>query len=295
MALDSPNLILVAGMHRSGTSLLTRVVSLCGAALPRGIGAPAFDNPTGHWEPLYAREINDAYLSLRQSAWEDVGLAYRNPPAGRAGFGQHVGLVRTLLASIHDFFVRDIPNAPAVVLKEPRISVLLPFWIHAAQQRGFNVKVLHVFRNPADVAASLAARDGMDASRAYMLWQKYNVLAERDARPLPRAFVAYESLLAGGVSEIERCLRTVGLDSRIAFATCRAVEAFISHSLRHHVDVPPSAGRARIRKAEKIHAALRALTQTDGTLDDDFLRDYAADADAVTHARTVRTPRNAAM
>ena len=42
--------ILVSGMHRSGTSAITRVVSLLGAGLPCDIIDARRDNERGFWE-----------------------------------------------------------------------------------------------------------------------------------------------------------------------------------------------------------------------------------------------------
>ena len=55
--------LLVVGMHRSGTSALTRVLSLAGASLPKRLYNETIGNPTGHWEPARMIEINDEMLA----------------------------------------------------------------------------------------------------------------------------------------------------------------------------------------------------------------------------------------
>ena len=67
--------IFVLGMHRAGTSALTRVMALCGAALPAELlGSNDESNPTGHWEPLKALQLNDNCLHSRGSPWFDPTL-----------------------------------------------------------------------------------------------------------------------------------------------------------------------------------------------------------------------------
>ena len=45
--------LVVTGMHRSGTSALTRILHLaCGADLPTDLMPPRPDNVAGFWEPL---------------------------------------------------------------------------------------------------------------------------------------------------------------------------------------------------------------------------------------------------
>ena len=50
--------ILVLGMHRSGTSVLTRLLALCGGDLPKTVMKPNYANPTGFWEPLGHRRYS---------------------------------------------------------------------------------------------------------------------------------------------------------------------------------------------------------------------------------------------
>ena len=60
---SSRQAILVAGMHRSGTSALTRVLSLLGADLPENL-APALpdNNETGFWESVDLMKLHDKML-----------------------------------------------------------------------------------------------------------------------------------------------------------------------------------------------------------------------------------------
>jgi hypothetical protein len=54
--MDGKELIFILGMARSGTSALTRVLSLCGCALPKSLKEANDGNPRGFWEPVEARE-----------------------------------------------------------------------------------------------------------------------------------------------------------------------------------------------------------------------------------------------
>src|SRR5262245_46898121 len=65
--------IIVAGMHRSGTSAVTRVLSLLGAELPRNLMEPVeSDNALGFWE---SRTITQAHEKLLES----LGVAWTDP------------------------------------------------------------------------------------------------------------------------------------------------------------------------------------------------------------------------
>ena len=226
-------LILVVGMHRSGTSALTRVLSLCGAALPRDISEPGDDNPTGHWESPPAKDLNDGFLEARGSAWDDAGLAFRNPPRGDA-FARDVAPSDRYVLAIENLLAHQAERGRTVVLKEPRITILLRYWLTAAKRAGFTPKAIHIFRHPADVAASLAVRNGIPFEHACALWRKYNLLGERDSRGVARAFVSYEALMRDWQTEIARCVREVGTELVPGPETRAAVRAFLAPELHHH-------------------------------------------------------------
>ena len=54
--------LLVLGMHRSGTSALTRALGLMGAALPKTLIAADQNNPAGYWEPRSINGIDNKLL-----------------------------------------------------------------------------------------------------------------------------------------------------------------------------------------------------------------------------------------
>ena len=54
--------ILILGMHRSGTSALTRVLNLAGMHLATGLSDPNNFNDTGYWESLEIQKLNDRLL-----------------------------------------------------------------------------------------------------------------------------------------------------------------------------------------------------------------------------------------
>jgi hypothetical protein len=147
---------------------------------------------------------------------------------------RYVALIRGYLMLISEFFRYEFEAKGSVVLKEPRITALLPYWIAAATDAGFSPKAIHIFRNPADVASSLAARDGMAFDRGCALWQKYNLLGEHDSRGIPRAFVSYEALMDDWESSVARCASEIGTEIAIGADTRSAVASFLSPELQHH-------------------------------------------------------------
>ncbi|GLV08475.1 hypothetical protein MyChFU_17950 [Mycobacterium intracellulare subsp. chimaera] len=66
-----PVALFVLGMARSGTSALTRVLSLCGSTLPAGMCGADGNNPRGYWEPRAAIMLNETILRRHDSNWYD--------------------------------------------------------------------------------------------------------------------------------------------------------------------------------------------------------------------------------
>ncbi len=202
--------LLVAGMHRSGTSALARAVNLLGAEIP-GPVVPAFlGNDLGHWEPQAVVDLHDAML---RSALTNVNSVF-GPP--RAWFdGAEAG---GFVYAIAELMAAPVAAGGLVLVKDPRMGLFLPVWRRALERLGAEPRVALPFRRPLEVAASLQRRQRLaypDAvwpvGRGVLLWLRYVLGAERDSRGLARAFVAYDRLLTEPANELGRLERELGV------------------------------------------------------------------------------------
>ncbi len=200
---EPPTIVFVFGMGRSGTSALARALSLCGGVLPDTLLGADDGNPRGYWEPRIAVHLNDEFLRRHGSTWFDPTLRFQDEVVvSGAERDAYLGRIKA--------FLRGLPSAPLHIIKEPRITALSDFWFDAARQIGFRLAAAVPVRHPGEVSASLAARYRMSPELATALWLKYNVLAERYSRGLPRVFIEYSSFLRdwrAEVSRIEAALR----------------------------------------------------------------------------------------
>lgn len=248
-------LIFILGMGRSGTSAITRVLSLCGGTLPEPLLGSNEGNPTGHWEPLDALKLNEAFLQRRGSNWYDPRLW--EPDQVTVDSSEE----RTFVDRIATFLECHAGDSPLLV-KEPRITALTPFWFEAARRLGLRIAVVIAIRHPAEVAASVAARDGVPIELSNALWLKYNYLSEQRSRELPRVLVEYPNLIADWKREVRRVARALAID--LSSTQDREIDAFLSPDLRHQrasmdiEDVPGSIN-------EKVYAILSRASR-DGDL-----------------------------
>jgi len=219
--------LLVLGMHRSGTSALTRVLSLCGAALPRNNMAPGLDNILGFWEPQPIVDAHDRFLREAGTGWEAIAdyptSLFASEPA--AAFRR----------SLADLAVSEYSDAPLFILKDPRISRLMPLWRPVLDELGVAPRVVIMVRNPLEIAGSLKARNGWSEHRACLVWLRYLLTAERDTRDLPRCVVGYGQLMNDWRVTVARLSDQLGVAlSQRSPAVEEKIDAFIRPDLRHH-------------------------------------------------------------
>ena len=233
--------ILVLGMHRSGTSAVTRVLSLMGATLPHRLMGAGRANISGHWEPAALCDFNDQLLSDIGSSWKD----WQGPDFSRLAPGQTATIQNEILSIIKE----DYGTSPLFVVKEPRICRLATLYIETLQSANIDVVPVLVLRNPIEVVASLMDRyemwrAAMPRSGApkyssefdsYMLWLRHIIDAERATRGMKRVVVSYDSLLADWQKSVEAIKTQTGVvfpNSEQAIS--ELIDDFLSPKQRHH-------------------------------------------------------------
>lgn len=179
--------ILVAGMHRSGTSLLAHLLNGLGAHLPERRLGPARGNPLGHWEPLRLVKLNDRILADHGRTALDPRPMPEGWRAARATEAHVARIARRIEA--------EYGSARLLVIKDPRLCRLLPVYVAALERLDIEPRVILCLRHPIEVVKSLAARDGMPPAVAAMLWVRHVIEAEALSRPLRRAWTSFDALL----------------------------------------------------------------------------------------------------
>jgi glycosyltransferase involved in cell wall biosynthesis len=196
--------VLVLGMHRSGTSALTRVISILGAALPKTLMTIHEDNPTGYWESQTIARFNNSLLSSAGTRWDsDAPIPvqwFADEDARKPQFEEARELIRA-----------EFEEADVIVFKDPRLCLLFPFWERVLNEEGYECNVLICLRDPAEVANSLYARfkdsrlhsaSIRSRSRTMLIWLRHVLEAERSTRHLKRFIVDYSGLLSDWRTEL---------------------------------------------------------------------------------------------
>ncbi len=220
--------VLVLGMHRSGTSAVTRLLNLLGADLPSKLMPPLPDNnPLGFWESQKIAEIHDELLASAGSSWDDVAAFPRtwfDSDVAKSFQDQVVQILRANFAASRLF-----------VIKDPRICRLVPFWRTVLNEFGAEPHYVISVRNPLEVAASLKARDGFLPAKSLLLWLRYLLEAERETPGQKRSFVRYPQVLRNW----GQTAATISANLEISWPRTSdeagvEIEMFLSESARHH-------------------------------------------------------------
>jgi hypothetical protein len=217
--------IFVLGMARSGSSATARLLSLCGGRLPEALLPPNRSNPTGYWEPRAAVHTNARFLQACGSSFFDTQLVQgvsEDTPQGIEFIEEIAAFLRACQAT---------GSSAPLVIKDPRISVLLPFWLAAAESTGLSPHVVIPIRHPVEVAASLGRWKGLTNAHVAELWLKYNLLSERHTRHLPRAFISFAKLLVDWRAQARSICEALRLDLTLN----DQVDEFLDPQLRHEV------------------------------------------------------------
>lgn len=226
-AKETSKAILVLGMHRSGTSAATRVLSLLGADLGAKLLQPAKDNIKGFWEHRGVVAIHEQLLAELGRSWQDI----RSLPAGWL----ESSAAREAREALLETLSRDFAASTLWAVKEPRLCRLLPLWLPLANELNVRFHAVHISRHPDEVAGSLRVRNGMSPEHARLLWMQYVVEAHAASRGLPRAILHFDELLSdwkGGMSAVAKHL---GLDWPVPMERAAPdIEDFLSPMGRHH-------------------------------------------------------------
>ncbi len=188
--------IVVLGMHRSGTSLVSEALHRWGAFGRVKECLPSDQwNAHGYWEYSPLVDFNDRLLQKVGATWsfppspsEDEHLAdLAHQPSYRDG-------AIKLLASM------QTQNKGKWFWKDPRLSLLLPFW----QEIWGDVHYIICVRDPIEICLSLQKRDDFSFPISILLWQRYMLSVLEWTRNAPTIAILYSNMLQNPATECAR-------------------------------------------------------------------------------------------
>jgi hypothetical protein len=215
--------ILVVGYYRSGTSALSGALVEAGVIMPTDTEANEH-NPKGFFEDTSLIQFDMDLLNALGSIWSDL----RFLPDGWLD-RPDMSLYRERLAEI----VRSkVGDAPLFALKHPHLCRLFPIYQSVLTELGVVTSVIHTHRSPFVIAASQKKKNGLPRAHGLLLWASYMADAERNTRSVPRAWLAYEDLLADQSGAMRGVFETLGIRS------AAEPHGFVTNALRRSNAAP---------------------------------------------------------
>ncbi len=219
--------LLLLGMHRSGTSALAGVLRLLGVELGSSLMPPNKFNPRGYWEHQEIVDLHERLLCDLGSHWHDT----RPLPSG---WWRHQS-IRWAHDALRDLIERDFHEEGVWAIKDPRMCRLLPLWQSLLHDLRLQPSYVLMLRHPAEVAQSLARRDGFPAGKSFSLWLQHTLAAEADSRGHRRVIVRFEDLRTDWTTQVRRMGRALSLVwPKSPKSQARLVDQFLSADLVHH-------------------------------------------------------------
>lgn len=155
-------IVCIGGMHRSGTSMVSKMLSVAGLYLGHASDLlPASgENEDGFWE-------NGKFVRLNDELLNELGAGWDFPPVLPDSWN---GQTFARLKAKVDTILQEFSSRPLWGWKDPRNSITLPFWMNLLP----GTKVVVCIRNPLEVAVSLRRRNYLSFVHSLELWRIYN-------------------------------------------------------------------------------------------------------------------------
>ena len=180
-------IVLILGMHRSGTSLLAQIVYRLGIYMgeKEDLDFSTNGNKDGHFEHIRIRDIHDEILASLNETWCSIGVDWNSLEA--SSIAKYKDKLRTEVKKL--LYGYDI-----VAIKDPRMALFLPLWDELIREEGIDPILLYVVRKADEVAASLNKRDAIPIEYGIKLWKSYNVSIQNYLYKKESLTIAFESL-----------------------------------------------------------------------------------------------------
>ena len=244
--------VLVLGMHRSGTSAVSRFVNMLGFDLGEHLMEAREDNPKGFWENSEIVRFNEELMAADGIRWDSLELDI-SPTIEKGSSDKSRKAAREILQN--EF------SSDQILIKDPRLCRLLPVWQEVLADQDFDIVPIAVMRDPTAVARSLETRDMMPTSRGLLLWLLY-ILDVMHHLSDPPILIDYDLVMndaEAGLAPLEQLDTASYSDMLTQFR-----KEFLSSELYHHSQQPA---------ANKLAELTQTIARDVSSVDVSFIRE----------------------
>jgi hypothetical protein len=290
--------LVVLGMHRSGTSLCMSVLGALGVRVDNEL---LFDvhNPRGYYEATEIVRLNDKLLQSAGMNWHSVLSPTLQGP------GHENTEPSALKQRLADFISQKASlDLEPWAMKDPRVCLLLPLYEQLFEQCNLSPAYVLCIRDPRSVALSLKKRDHFPEIFSELLWLNHTLGTMRMARNRIKAVVHYEKWFRDGDRQLRSLAAGLGLPNSHSNPANVALERLIDPALNHGLRGTNGAGEPgkfalsgveeiyRLVLAEDYEAAIGEFLDIERRLDRGKHRPNGRNGHNIISAerRTIRAP-----
>jgi len=189
--------VIVLGMHRSGTSMLTGLLALgTGYATGDNLMPAKRNNPKGFFERQDALFQNMAFLEAQK-------IPDTSAPHIRAYQTGNSNITLSAHGQSAVEFFNNNTNIPWIQ-KDPRMCITLHEWLPFLKTEP---AILLTYRHPLEVARSMNNRKKRTLASGLDVWVAYNQAAIRNSAGLCRVVTSNDKILQNPVEEVSRIVQ----------------------------------------------------------------------------------------
>ena len=232
---DEPVLVLVTGVGRSGTSMMSGTLHHLGLHVPGPFLGANESNPKGFFESRWAVRFHNA---LAEAA--GIYVFDARPEAVRR--------VQAVITEEHHarlgrFLDEHLEAGRTTVVKDPRTVWTQQLWREEARARDARIGYVAMLRHPAEVAASRSTyyADGTSAEErqryqtaSVARWVNNTLISESQTRGESRSFVSYTDMLSNWRAVMRRLASQLHLDYPVDLDAPNPADDFVDPGLRRH-------------------------------------------------------------
>ena len=225
---DKQTCILVLGMHRSGTSAIGGILNLLNISMGKELMGATMDNQKGYFENENIFKFHDMELfPFLKTEWDDLNYLVDD--------WHNSEKLDSFYIKARNIILDDYHRDKIFAIKDPRISLLFPFWEKVLSDMGIEIKIIIAIRNPIEIASSLFKRDDFSINKSLTLWSKHTLYAEYYTRKYMRVFLYYNELLANTSESISKIVKQLQLNQFIDLnKNSLELETFVEKGLKHN-------------------------------------------------------------
>lgn len=221
---NNKRVIVVLGIHRSGTSALTKGLETMGVSLGNALIPPNLFNEKGYWEDLDFHSLNLEMLGSFEDRIRRILPLTEEEVTALCQKGY--------LARASQLLLEKLPTSQPLGIKDPRFSILLPFWKKVFNECDVRASFIIALRNPLSVAACQEQFNNQHREKSFWIWISYLLSCLLNSEHDERVLVDYDELLKNPTLQIHRIARTLQLDIHPELLQSYSHD-FIDASLRH--------------------------------------------------------------